>query len=74
MTANTLAVRFSRSNPNHHLWNNNGTWFIHYVVHYSDGTKERFRDSLGTKCLDEARRLRDEFFGTHRASRMEVMR
>lgn len=73
MTARTLAVRISRSNPDHHLWNNNGTWFIHYVVHYPDGQKERFRDSLGTKSLTEARRLRDEFFEMRMASQMEAM-
>ena len=73
MTASTLAVRFSRSNANHHLWNNNGTWFIHYVVYYPDGKKERFRDSLGTKSLAEARRLRDEFFAMRTTSETEAM-
>ena len=73
MTEFTLAVRFSRSNPNHHLWNNNGTWFIHYVVYYPDGKRERFRDSLSTKSLTEARRLRDEFFGMRMASYVEAM-
>jgi hypothetical protein len=55
-----LSVRVNPSNPNHHLWNNNGTWFIHYVVHPTPFTKERIRRSLRTKCLDEARALRDE--------------
>jgi hypothetical protein len=55
-----LSVRVNPSNPNHHLWNNNGTWFIHYVVHPTPFTKERIRRSLRTKCLDEARARRDE--------------
>ena len=55
-----LSVRVNPSNPNHHLWNNNGTWFIHYVVHPTPYTKERVRRSLRTKCLQEARARRDE--------------
>jgi hypothetical protein len=41
------------------LWNNNGTWFIHYVIHPTPFTKERIRRSLGTKSLAEARVRRD---------------
>jgi len=54
-----LSVRVNPENPNHHLWNNNGTWFIHFVVHPTPYTKERIRRSLRTKCLDEARVRRD---------------
>jgi hypothetical protein len=54
-----LSLRTNPENPNHHLWNNNGTWFIHYVVHPTPITKERIRKSLGTKSLVEARRKRD---------------
>jgi hypothetical protein len=55
-----LSIRTNASNPNHHLWNNHGTWFVHYVIHPTPITKARVRRSLGTKCLEEARRLRDE--------------
>ena len=55
-----LSVRVNPENPNHHLWNNNGTWFIHYVIHPTPFTKERVRRSLRTKNLEEARALRDE--------------
>ena len=58
-----LSIRTNPTNPNHHLWNNHGTWFIHYVVHPTPFTKERVRRSLGTKDVDEARRIRDELFG-----------
>ena len=45
----TLAsLRISESNPNHHLWNNNGTWFLHYTVYPTAFTKERIRRSLGS--------------------------
>ena len=54
-----LSLRTNPENPNHHLWNNNGTWFIHYVVHPTPITKERVRKSLGTKSLAEARAKRD---------------
>ncbi len=54
-----LSLRVNPENPNHHLWNNNGTWFIHYVVHPTPFTKERIRHSLRTKSLDEARARRD---------------
>ena len=54
-----LSLRTNPENPNHHLWNNNGTWFIHYVVHPTPFTKERIRKSLGTKSLAEARTKRD---------------
>jgi len=56
------AVRVHTTNPNHHLWNNNGTWFLHYTVHPTPFTKERIRRSLGTKCLETARQRRDSFF------------
>ncbi len=58
------ALRISQDNPNHHLWNNNGTWFIHYTVHPTFLTKKRIRHTLGTKSLAEARRRRDEIIGT----------
>ncbi|MGA2220547.1 MAG: hypothetical protein ABSH21_02010 [Verrucomicrobiia bacterium] len=54
-----VAVRVNPANPRHHLWNNNGTWFVHYTVHPTPLTKQRLRFSLGTKRIDEARRKRD---------------
>jgi hypothetical protein len=63
---NTLAtlpgIRVSAENPNHHLWNNHGTWFLHYTVHPTPFTKERIRRSLGTKDVRVARERRDSFF------------
>ena len=54
-----LSVRVNPRNPNHHLWNNNGTWFVHYTVYPTPVTKERIRHSLGTRNEREARRRRD---------------
>jgi len=55
-----LSIRFRPGNPNHHLFNNHGTWWIHYTVHQPDFTKSRIRRSAGTGDLLEARRRRDQ--------------
>ncbi len=53
-------------NPDHNIWNNNGTWWLHATVHHPDYTKERVRVSLGTKDREEARLRRDFILrGTH---------
>jgi len=57
-----LAIRPSRGNPDHHLWDNNGTWFIHYTVYPTPITAERVRLSLRTKDVAEARAKRDALF------------
>ncbi len=57
-------VRVDTKNPNHHLWNNHGTWFLHYTVHPTPFTKERVRRSLATKDVNEARQRRDQFFAS----------
>jgi hypothetical protein len=55
----TLAIRVHADNPNHHLWNNHGTWWCHYTVRPTPHTRRRMRVSLGTKDVKEARELRD---------------
>ena len=55
-------IRVDAENPNHHLWDNHGTWFLHYTVHPTPFTKERIRRSLGTKDVLVARERRDTFF------------
>jgi hypothetical protein len=57
--AERLSVRTDLRNPDHHLWNNNGTWWCHYTIHRPDHTKQRIRRSLGTRDLREARGRRD---------------
>ncbi len=46
-------------NPNHNIWNNNGTYWCHYTVHNDDYTKQRVRVSLKTGDVQIARALRD---------------
>ena len=60
--AKLSGIRVRAENPNHHLWNNHGTWFLHYTVHPTPFTKERIRRSLGTKDVVIARSRRDAFF------------
>ncbi len=71
MSNTTLAklpgIRVDAANANHHLWDNHGTWFLHYTVHPTPFTKERIRRSLGTKDVNVARERRDTFFA-HLAS------
>lgn len=56
------SIRIREQNPDHHLWNNHSTWFLHYTIHPTPFTKERVRRSLGTKDLATARRQRDAIF------------
>ncbi|MFN5756664.1 MAG: hypothetical protein ACK54F_02215 [Planctomycetia bacterium] len=52
------SIRVDRANPLHHLWCNNGTWWVHYTVHF-DQRKRRIRRSLQTRSLTEAVLRRD---------------
>jgi len=54
------SLRIDPENPNHHLWNNNGTWYLHYTLLTSPVTAERIRRSLGTGDIQQARRKRDQ--------------
>lgn len=47
-------------NLDHNIWNNNGTWFVHYTIYPTPITKVRVRRSLNTKSVEEARQRRDE--------------
>lgn len=47
------SIRVHDHNPTHHLWNNNGVWWVHFTVHF-DQRKRRVRRSLQTRSLTEA--------------------
>jgi hypothetical protein len=68
--AGKIVVRILPGNPNHHLWNNNGTWWVHYTVHHDDHTKERKRIPLRTSDIRQARTLRDALLYARRADRI----
>ena len=59
MTLGYPSIRIDGTNLLHHLWSNNGTWWVHYTLHFA-GRKRRIRRSLGTRHVDEAIRRRDE--------------
>jgi len=57
-----LSIRCRPGNEDHHLWNNNGTFWCHLTVHFADFTKKRLRLSLETGDIEHARKLRDSLF------------
>lgn len=57
------SVRIWATNPDHHLYNNNGTWWVHYTAYKADHTSERIRRSLKTRGIQEARERRDALLG-----------
>jgi len=59
MSTATPSLRVDPVNPNHHLWNNHGTWWVHYTLHLPDYTKQRIRKNLSTRSLKTARTRRD---------------
>jgi hypothetical protein len=60
MESPTLSLRINRDNPNHHIWSNNGTWWLLLTMHLPDYTKLRLRRSLKTDNIKVARRKRDQ--------------
>ena len=55
-------LRINPANPDHHLYNNNGTWWVHYTEYPCPLTSRRVRRSLRTSDLVRARQRRDELF------------
>lgn len=51
--------------PDHHLWDNNGTFWAHYSVTRARGRSKRMRVSLSTKSRKVARQRRDQLLKTH---------
>ena len=58
-TTHALATRRTGSNPDHHLWNNHGTWWCYFTLRSAMGETKRHRISLRTHDLEIARRRRD---------------
>jgi hypothetical protein len=53
------SIRIWATNPDHHLFNNNGTYWVHYTAFPTAVTKQRVRKSLKTHDLEVARERRD---------------
>lgn len=62
-----LSVRIRADRPDHHLWWNHGSWWVHYVL-YEGERRRRVRFSLQTRHVGRARQLRDELFAALRAA------
>lgn len=58
-TKHHLATRRTDTNPNNHLMNNHGTWWIRFTLRSTEGTSKRPAYSLKTPDLETARRIRD---------------
>ncbi len=54
-----LNIRISHDNPDHHLWNNNGSWWINFTMRSENGSTQRIRRSLKTGDVEKARTSRD---------------
>jgi hypothetical protein len=54
MNSPKIVLRINAANPNHHLWNNNGTWWCHYRECCPNFTKHRIQMSLQTSNLASA--------------------
>jgi hypothetical protein len=67
-TAIRLSLRTNAQNPDHHLWNNHGTWWCHLTLHTAHGRKHRVRCSLKTASVEKARQKRDVLFARLHAS------
>lgn len=67
-----LSLRTHHANPDHHLWWNNGTWWLHATVHRPDYTKQRLRLPLETKNIHRARSRRDALLSGFAAGRKEA--
>ncbi len=61
MPLGRLSARIDDSNDRHHLWLNNGTWWVHFTLNFDCRTR-RVRRSLETSSLVEAIRKRDALF------------
>ncbi len=64
-----LSARQRTHGPNHHIWNNNGSWWLHATVHLPDYTSKRLRINLRTRDVIAARRERDRIFAEMRQER-----
>ncbi len=72
MSDRKLSVRTNGSNPNHHLWNNHGTWWCHFTLHENGLTKHRQRLSLRTGDVEQARQRRDELLARYGDASVEL--
>ena len=61
-TKRTLSIRVLESNPNHHLWNNNGSWWgtaepllVHYTVGGTSQPRTDYKELSGQVVIEAGR-------------------
>ena len=54
-----VALPDRKYGANHHIWDNNGTWWCHLSLARRTGRAKRIRFSLRTDNVGEARKRRD---------------
>ncbi len=70
-----LATRNDRPfGPDHHIWDNNGTWWCHLSLARKRGPSKRIRFSLHTSNRREARERRDLIMKATDARAKELLR
>ena len=67
------SIRIGAHKPNHHLYNNNGTWWMHYTAYPTPITTQRMRRSLKTSDVALARKRRDAIFAQRFGDHREAM-
>lgn len=60
-TKNTIVPLYANKHygADHHIWDNNGTWWVHFSIARARGRSKRMRLSLHTKSRSLARERRD---------------
>ena len=60
MKSKIIALTDRKYGANHHIWDNNGTWWCHFSIERRTGPAKRIRFSLRTNNVREARKRRDQ--------------
>ena len=62
-----VALPDRKYGANHHIWDNNGTWWCHLSLARRTGRAKRIRFSLRTNNVREARKRRDLIMNANEA-------
>ena len=57
------SIRIDAKNRDHHLFNNNGTWWIHYTSYPTPQTTQRIRRSLKNPLRKRGAGEKERYFG-----------
>jgi hypothetical protein len=63
-----------RYGPDHHIWDNNGTWWCHLSLARTRGRAKRIRFSLHTNNRREAQRRRDQIMSATEAKAKALLK